>query len=642
MAYKAVRRSLCGVALKISTGYVCAFRRLNMYIDESVNPRLPYLRDKTSKLTSSPGCYIMKDKTGNIIYIGKAKNLRNRVTSYFRKGQDHLPKVWKMVSHVNDYEFIVTDSEFEALVLECSLIKLHTPKYNILLKDDKGYSYIRITNEPFPRLQAVLQKYDDGAEYIGPYTSSFAVKQAVEEANKVFRLPTCTRVFPRDFKKARPCLNLHIKRCMGVCTGSFSQEEYRAAVEQAVDYIRNGSAQSVERLTSEMNRAAENLEFELAARLRDRIAAIQKAGESQKIIDETVPDCDIIAVSQNVDSACASVIMYRGGRLIDKADYFLGEKEDAGKMREDFILRFYSAKDSAPKSILLDEEIEDPGLIEQFLRERYGHAVHITVPKKGHLLRLTTLAKSNANEFLSVRVGRTGREIAALEELAKALNMSKPPRFIECYDISNLASTNMVAGMVVFENGRPCKKFYKKFSIKTVEEQNDYACMQEVIERRFRNYLEKTDEGFSTLPDLILLDGGNGHVNAVRPVLEKMNINVPMYGLVKDDRHRTRAIATGDGEISLLKSRAAFNLVTAIQDEVHRVAITYQKSKRNKSAFSLELTSVKGVGDKKAAKLITAYKTKEALKKASVEEIRATAGISLETARELKSVIDEM
>lgn len=613
-----------------------------MYITDNDNPRLPYLRDKTSKLTTSPGCYIMKDKGGKIIYIGKAKNLKNRVTSYFRKGQDHLPKVWKMVSNVNDYDFIVTDSEFEALVLECSLIKLHTPKYNILLKDDKGYSYIKVTDEPYPRLQAVLQKSDDNAEYIGPYTSSFAVKQAVEEANKVFKLPTCTRVFPRDIGKARPCLNFHIKRCMGVCTGEFTQEDYRRTVEQAVDYIRNGSAQSVERLTAEMERAAEDLEFELAARLRDRIAAIKKAAESQKIIDETVPDCDIIAVSANSEVAAASVIMYRGGRLMDKADYYLGDLDESGAMLEQFVLSFYAMKDSAPKNIVLEEEPDNIEMLEQYLREKYGHAIYITVPKKGHMLRLSTLAKSNANEYISVRVGRTGREVAGLEELAKALGMTRPPRFIECYDISNLASSDMVAGMVVFENGRPCKKRYKRFSIKTVAEQNDYACMAEVIERRFRNYFEKTDEGFATLPDLILLDGGNGHVNTIAPVLKRLDIDVPLYGLVKDDRHRTRAIATGDGEISIVKSRAAFDLVTAIQDEVHRVAITYQRSKRKKSSFALSLTAVKGVGEKKAAKLITAYRTKEALKNAGLEEIMKTAGVNESTARELMDIIEEL
>lgn len=612
-----------------------------MYITDENNPRLPFLRDKTSKLTSKPGCYIMKDKSEKIIYIGKAKNLKKRVTSYFRRGQDHLPKVWKMVSNVYDYDFIVTDSEFEALVLECSLIKQYTPKYNILLKDDKGYSYIRISNEEYPRITAVLQKNNDDAEYIGPYTSSYAVKQAVKEANKVFMLPTCSRVFPRDFRKARPCLNNHIKQCMGVCTGRISAEEYRATVKQAVEYIKQGSSESVERLTREMEKAAEELNFELAAKLRDRISAIAKAAENQKIIDADMKDSDIIAISQNSEMACASVIMYRNGRLFDKADFFLGEKEDQAKMREEFILRFYSSKDFIPREILLDEEINDYELLQQWLREKSGHAVNISTPKRGHLLRLTTLAKSNASEYLSIKVGRTGKEITALEELAKALSLSKPPKFIECYDISNLASSNMVAGMVVFENGRPCKKFYKKFSIKTVEEQNDYACMCEVLERRFRNYYEKTDEGFSTLPDLILLDGGQGHVNTVTPVIRSMGIEVPVFGLVKDSKHRTRAVATGGGEISLTKSRSAFNLVTRIQDEVHRYAITYQAAKHKKTSYQLELTKIKGIGEKKAIKLMTEFKTKDNLKKASIEEIAKAAGINLNAAQQLSDMLNE-
>lgn len=612
-----------------------------MYITDENNPRLPFLRDKTSKLTSKPGCYIMKDKSEKIIYIGKAKNLKKRVTSYFRRGQDHLPKVWKMVSNVYDYDFIVTDSEFEALVLECSLIKQYTPKYNILLKDDKGYSYIRISNEEYPRITAVLQKNDDDAEYIGPYTSSYAVKQAVKEANKVFMLPTCSRVFPRDFRKARPCLNNHIKQCMGVCTGRISAEEYRATVKQAVEYIKQGSSESVERLTREMEKAAEELNFELAAKLRDRISAISKAAENQKIIDADMKDSDIIAISQNSEMACASVIMYRNGRLFDKADFFLGEKEDQAKMREEFILRFYSSKDFIPREILLDEEINDYELLQQWLREKSGHAVNISTPKRGHFLRLTILAKSNASEYLSIKVGRTGKEITALEELAKALNLSKPPKFIECYDISNLASSNMVAGMVVFENGRPCKKFYKKFSIKTVEEQNDYACMCEVLERRFRNYYEKTDEGFSTLPDLILLDGGQGHVNTVTPVIRSMGIEVPVFGLVKDSKHRTRAVATGGGEISLTKSRSAFNLVTRIQDEVHRYAITYQAAKHKKTSYQLELTKIKGIGEKKAIKLMTEFKTKDNLKRASAPEIAKAAGINLNAAQQLSDMLNE-
>ena len=611
-----------------------------MYITDDDNSRLPYLRDKTSKLTQKPGCYIMKDKSDKIIYIGKAKNLKNRVTSYFRKGQDHLPKVWKMVSHVYDYDFIVTDSEFEALVLECSLIKQYTPKYNILLKDDKGYSYIKVTKEDYPRINAVLQKGNDNADYIGPYTSSFAVKQAVIEANKVFMLPTCSRVFPRDFKKARPCLNHHIKQCSGVCQGNISKEEYQATIKQAIEYIMNGSSQSIERLKQEMEAAAEELNFELAAKLRDRIAAIEKAAENQKIVDINVKDTDIIAISQNSEMACASVLMYRGGRLFDKADFFLGEKEDQAKMREDFILRFYSNKDFIPKEILLDEEINDGEILEKWLRKKANHAVSISTPKRGALLRLTTLAKSNASEYLSIKVGRTGKEIIALEELAKALNLSKPPKFIECYDISNLASADMVAGMVVFENGRPCKKFYKKFSIKTVDQQNDYACMCEVLQRRFRNYFEKTDKGFSTLPDLIFLDGGQGHVNTITPVIREMGIDVPIFGLVKDSKHRTRAVATGGGEISLTKSRSAFNLVTRIQDEVHRYAITYQAQKHKKTSYQLEITKVKGIGDKKAMKLMTHFKTKENLKNASAEEISKVAGVNITVASELLELLN--
>lgn len=610
-----------------------------MYITEEQNPDLPYLRDKTSKLTSKPGCYIMKDGTGKIIYVGKAKNLKNRVTSYFRKGQDHLPKVWKMVSLVKDYDFIVTDSEFEALVLECSLIKQYSPKYNILLKDDKGYSYIRVSDEEYPRITAVLQKEDDGARYIGPYISSYSVKQAVDEANRVFMLPTCNKRFPRDFKKSRPCLNCFIKQCMGVCRGDISAEDYRAAVGQAVEYIKTGSQASVERLTEQMEQAAEELDFELAAKLRDRIAAIKKAAEDQKIVTEDMRDMDIFAVSENSEYACGSVLMYRGGRLFDKSGAMLGMTDEGSSMREGYITEFYSRREEIPHDILLDEPIENAELLERYLGEKCGHRVKISVPQRGALLRLTTLAKSNASEQLSIKVGRTGKEIAALEELAKALGLEKPPRFIECYDISNLGSSDMTCGMVVYENGRPCKRFYRKFSIKTVAEQNDYACMSEAVERRFKRYFEQEDEGFSTLPDLILLDGGKGHVSTVTPIVRAMGIDVPIYGLVKDSKHRTRAATASDREISLHAYRKAFALVTAIQDEVHRYAISYTKAKHKKNAFALGLTTVRGIGEKKAKKLITEYKTRAALEAASIEDLARTAGVGEQTARELYDYI---
>jgi len=610
-----------------------------LHITEEHNPCLPYLRDKTSKLTEKPGCYIMKDSGGKIIYVGKAKNLKHRVTSYFRKGQDHLPKVWKMVSLVRDYDFIVTDSEFEALVLECSLIKQYSPKYNILLKDDKGYSYIRVSNEEYPRLTAALQKEDDGAQYIGPYISSYSVKQAVDEANRVFMLPTCTKQFPRDLGKSRPCLNCFIKQCMGVCKGEISAEDYRGVVQQAVEYIKSGSQASVERLTEQMNAAAEALDFEQAAKLRDRIAAIKKAAEGQKIVSDDLRDMDIFAVSENADRACGSVLMYRGGRLFDKYSAPLGMTDLGSAMREGFITEFYSARSEIPKDILLDEPIENTELLERYLSDKCGHRVHISVPQRGAMLRLTTLAKSNASEHLSLRVGRTGKEITALEELAKALGLEKPPRFIECYDISNFGSSDMTCGMVVYENGRPCKRFYRKFAIKTVHEQNDYACMCEAVERRFKRYLEGEDEGFSTLPDLILLDGGKGHVATVTPVVRALGINVPIYGLVKDSKHRTRAATASDHEISLTSYRRAFALVTAIQDEVHRYAITFTKARHKKNSFALGLTSVKGIGEKKAQKLMTEYKTRAALEAATEYELAKTAGVSAATAAELYKYI---
>ncbi|MGN0633400.1 MAG: excinuclease ABC subunit UvrC [Oscillospiraceae bacterium] len=612
-----------------------------MYITEQQNPNLVFLRDKTSKLTDKPGCYLMKDDTGKIIYVGKAKNLKNRVTSYFRKGQDHLPKVWKMVSLVKDYDFIVTDSEFEALVLECSLIKQYSPKYNIMLKDDKGYSYIRVSDEPYPRITAALQKEDDSAQYIGPYISSFAVKQAVNEANKVFMLPTCTRKFPRDFKKERPCLNCFIKQCMGVCKGDISAEEYKTVVSQAIDYIKSGSQASVEKLTEQMNAAAESLDFELAAKLRDRIAAIKKAAEDQKIVTEDTRDMDIFAVSENDERACGSVLMYRGGRLFDKSSAMLGMTDLGSAMRESYILEFYSSRTEIPKDILLDEPIENTELVERYLSEKCGHKVRISVPQRGSLLRLTTLAKSNASEHLSIKVGRTGKEIGALEELAKALGLEKPPKFIECYDISNFGSSDMTCGMVVYENGRPCKRFYRKFAIKSVTAQDDYACMSEAIERRFNRYFEQEDEGFSTLPDLILLDGGKGHVSTITPLVRSMGINVPIFGLVKDSKHRTRAATASDHEISLGAYRKAFALVTAIQDEVHRYAISFTKQRHSKNTFTMGLTSVKGIGEKKAQKLMIRFKTKAALEAATVEELAQAAGVNEQTAHALYDHIHE-
>ncbi|MCD8007269.1 MAG: excinuclease ABC subunit UvrC [Oscillospiraceae bacterium] len=608
------------------------------------NPRLEYLREKTRGLTTSPGCYIMKNHAGTIIYIGKAKNLRNRVQTYFHDN-DHLPKVAKMVSNVWDYDFICTSSDYEALVLEASLIKQHKPKYNILLKDDKGYSYIKISDEEYPRITREMQKKGPGT-FIGPYTSGLTSSQTVEEVNRVFMLPTCKRVFPRDFGKGRPCLNFQIKRCIGLCRGCFSKEDYAEIIDQAVDYIKSGSKQSVEALTEEMNRLSENLEFEKAAVLRDRIAAITRSADTQKIFEENMPDTDIFAMAKNGGITCISVLNYRLGRLYDKQDFILGETTDDISTREEFLIQYYDRAVKIPREIYIDEELRETDNLRRYLAEKSGHAVSIANPKRGEMKSLLSLAEKNAVEQLSVRIGRTGKEVAVLEELGELLGLKKTPNYIECYDISNLGSTDMVAGMVVMDKCRFAKKYYKKFNIKTVAEQNDYASMREVISRRLENYLDPDceDEGFKRLPDVIFLDGGKGHVSAVLPLLEEYHLDIPLFGLVKDNKHHTRAVVTADGsEIQISKSRSVFALLTNLQDEVHRYTITFQKQKRSTHTHETELTKIYGIGEKKAQALLNEFKTKQQLKSATIEDIAAVMKISPEKAREVKEkFIDEL
>ncbi len=611
---------------------------IHSIIGEAMNERLPYLREKTAQLTGSPGVYLMKDEKGGIIYIGKAKNLKNRVTSYFRVSADHTPKVAKMVSHVWDYDFIVTDSEYEALLLECSLIKQHKPHYNILLKDDKGYHYIKISDDPYPRITAEKQKTGDG-RYIGPYTGGFVTKSTVEEVNAVFRLPTCTKKFPQMFRKARPCLNYHIKRCMGVCLGNIPQEQYRDTIEQAVDYIRNGSNTSVERMNREMERAAEALDFERAAILRDRIRAIQKAAESQKIIDNNFRDADVIASAESQDELCISVLMYREGRLHDKQTFHFSEHADEAEF-EAFVTQFYHGRTDLPRVILLETPLSEAEMLSEMFSAQAGFKVKLTVPQRGNGLQLIRMSKQNAVEHIAVHTNRTGKELLAVEALGKLLGMQQVPKYIEAYDISNLASEFMVAGMVVFENGRPLKKAYKRFTIKESQMQNDYACMQEVIRRRLTHLTDGSDEGFSRKPDLILLDGGKGHVNAVAPIIQELAPDIAVFGMVKDNKHRTRAIATGGGEISVSGTQSAFHLLTRIQDEVHRYSVAFMHSKHKKRSFASELTQVEGIGEKLAQKLMLHFKTKDALFEAS-EEMLAKAGIPRKTAQRLYAYLHQ-
>ena len=624
------------------------------------NPRLAYLRDKVKKLPLQPGIYIMKDKKGQIIYIGKAKALKNRVSSYFRSVEKHTPKVYRMVENVWDFEYIVTSSEFEALVLECSFIKQYSPKYNILLKDDKGYHYIRVGPGEYGKITASHQPLKDGARYLGPYISGYVVKQTVDEVNKVFLLPTCNRNFPQDIGKQRPCLNFHIKQCMAPCSGKISPQEYHEALEEAVGFLRGANSSNIQKvLTQKMTQAAENLQFEKAARYRDRLRAIQSLQEHQKVVSIRYEEEDVIALVQSSVKCCAVVLQFHDYRLVDK-EYFMldemsefseaalssqeGERREQAvedilrELRAQFVLRYYDMKGTAPKSVVLDGETGMQEELQHYLSQKAGRSVQLLVPQKGDQMKLLQMAKENASQQIAEQTRRTSREISALDELARLLGLHQIPNYIEAYDISNIGSETIVAGMVVFEGGRPLKGAYRKVSVRSVVgKPDDYASMREVITRRLERYSQHKEEGvgFGHLPDLILLDGGKGHVAAVKPIVRQMGFDIPVFGMAKDDRHRTRTIATEDGELSVSSFRAAFDLLTSIQDEVHRFSITYSRQKHQSRALDSVLRSVEGIGAKRAQNLYIRFRTLKAMEAASVEQLEETPGMTHLTALNL-------
>ena len=602
------------------------------------NPRLGYLNDKVKKLPMQPGIYIMKDKKGEIIYVGKAKSLKNRVSSYFRSVDKHLPKVYKMVENVYDFEYIVTRSEFEALILECSFIKQHSPKYNILLKDDKGYHYIKITPGEYGRILPTHQQLRDGARYIGPYISSYVTSQTVDEVNKAFMLPTCNRRFPQDIGKQRPCLNFHIKQCMAPCTGKISPTEYSEALEQAIAFIKGDNVETQKLILQKMYEASDNMEFEKAARYRDRLNAIKSIKASQKVVSIRYEEEDVVALVQGTVNCCAVVLKFRGCKLVDKEYFLLVVAEDMADARAQFMISYYDMKGEVPKTVVIDGETAHQEELRQFLTEKSGHGVSLLVPQKGDQKELVEMAKENASQHISERSRRTSREISALDELSRLLGLNKIPQYIEAYDISNIGSDTIVAGMVVFDEGRPLKGAYKKFSVRSVEgKADDYGSMREVIQRRLERYHQHKEEGvgFGRLPDLILLDGGRGHVGAIKPLVREMGFQIPVFGMAKDDRHRTKVIATEDGELSISSFRGAFDLVTSIQDEVHRFSIGYSRSKHQSKAFELALRSVEGIGPKRAENLFKRFKTVKAMEAATLEQLEETPSMTKEASRRL-------
>ena len=589
------------------------------------------LWEKAKMLPLLPGVYIIRDKEGQIIYIGKAKRLRTRVSQYFREGVPHDAKVTKMISHAFEFDVIVTQSEFEALVLECSQIKQHKPKYNILLKDDKGYSYVKVTREKWPRLSAALQKDDENADYYGPFTSSFAVREMVEAASDVFRLPRCTRRFPQDIGKGRPCLNAHIGKCMAVCSGKIRNEDYREAVESALHMIRHGQADIMKTLKARMEDAAERLDFERAALIRDQLAAIEKVSRGQKVVRSEVAEQDVIAFAGSANAVCAAILRFREGRLADKREFLFHDTQDIAALRDEFLPRYYlEDTEFIPKSIAVDEAPAGAQHLQRLLSETKGAKVQLYVPQRGDTKKLVEMARTNAFERLARESGRYAREQRALDETAHLLGLAAPPRVIESYDISNWGDGTSVAGMVVFEDGKPKKAGYRRFKMHTVPGTDDYASMAETLARRAAEYEKGTNSQFKIKPDLLLIDGGRGQVAAVCAALAGTRLaDVPVFGMVKDSKHRTRGLVDAAGrEIALAMHRGPFTFITSIQDETHRWANDYRRRLQKGRAYSSTLEAVPGVGPATAKALLAHFKTVGAVRAASLDELCAAKGVS--------------
>ena len=600
---------------------------------------------KACMLPLLPGVYIIRDKSDTIIYIGKAKRLKTRVSQYFREGVPHDAKVTQMIAHAFNFDVIVCQSEFEALVLEASQIKAHTPKYNILLKDDKGYSYVKVTKGDWPRLSAVLQKEEDDAEYIGPFTSAFAVREIVETAQDCFLLPRCNKEFPRDIGKGRPCLNAHIGKCMAVCSGKISCQAYNEAVQNAIRMIRYGKRDIVKQLRDKMEAAAERLDFESAALLRDQIAAIERVSAGQKVVMDNDAEMDVLAFAGTTHAVCAAILRYRDGRLTDKREFLFHDTSDIAALREEFLPQYYLDGENVPKTIAVDALPEDHEALTEALSEARGSAVNLYVPQRGDVAKLVTMAYTNAVERLARESGRYTREEKLLEEAAQMLGLKTPPRVIESYDISNWGDGSSVCGMIVFRDGKPLRAGYRRFRMKTVAGTDDYASMAEALSRRAGEYEaakrgEKPDtptNQFSVLPDLILLDGGRGQVSAVRAALKDTQLaGVPLFGMVKDDHHRTRAIVDDTGsEIAINRNRGIFTFVTSIQDEVHRYANDYRKRLMNKRSYAATLTALPGVGEKTSAALLKHFKTVANVRGASISDLEQVPGISHKKAEQI-------
>lgn len=602
------------------------------------------IEEELKKLPGKPGVYIMHGEKDEIIYVGKAVSLKNRVRQYFQSSRNKGAKIEQMVTHITRFEYIVTDSELEALVLECNLIKEHRPKYNTMLKDDKTYPFIKVTvNEPYPRVLFSHTMKKDKAKYFGPYTSSTAVKDVIELVRKIYMVRSCNRNLPRDCGKDRPCLYYHMKQCTAPCQGNVSEEAYKQNIGQVLHFLNGNYKETIDQLTEKMMAASEEMRFEDAAGYRDLINSIRRIGERQKITTYGEEDRDIIAVAMDESEdlreqdAVVQVFFMRGGRLIGRDHFFLrvARGDTKAQVLSSFLKQFYAGTPFIPAEIMMQTEIEDGEIIEDWLTARRKQRVHIRVPKKGTKEKLVELAKENAWMVLSKdreRIKREeGRTIGAVKEIEDWLGLKDIVR-MEAYDISNISGFESVGSMVVYEKGKPKRSDYRKFKIKWVQGPNDYASMEEVLTRRFTHESKGEYDSFSILPDLILMDGGRGQVNIARKVLGELGIDIPVCGMVKDDNHRTRGVYFNNVEIPIDTSGEGFHLVTRIQDEAHRFAIEYHRSLRSKEQVHSVLDDIPGIGETRRKALMRRFRSIENIRDASVEELSQTESMNVQSA----------
>ena len=579
------------------------------------------LKEKALSLPYAPGVYIMRDKTDKVIYVGKAKKLKNRVTQYFQDTASHTAKTRMMVSKIHHFDVIVAASEFEALVLECSLIKRYLPKYNILLKDDKGYPYLRLDmREIYPKITIVSKIADDGAQYYGPFGSRGVTHSVMEAIRQTLKLPGCSKQFPRDVGKERPCLNYHMNQCAGWCQEGKSSVEYRKTMEQARQLLSGNYKAVADEIRTRMLAAAENLEFEVAASLRDRLNAVEALGQKQLVTAGTLADTDVVGYGQTEVKACFAVLHFSNGNLLDKEYEVFPVPDDREEAVSSLMKQYYLSRGLAPKLVLLPFELEDGELFSQLMEQQFGRHTKLRIPQRGDNVRLVELANKNAFEEAQRLTDKDERNNAILAMLGKMLSIPTPMR-MESYDISNISGTDIVASMVVFQEGKPKKSEYKRFKLEGMDNQDDYASMHQVLTRRFRHYLAG-DKGFEAAPDLLLIDGGIAHAKVARTVLDELGLDFPIFGMVKDDRHRTRALVTVDGrEIAIDNNTAIFSLIGSIQEETHRFAITYHRELRSKRLRYSELDAIPGIGPKRKQELLRQFKSLTAIGQATVPEL---------------------